>query len=88
MWCDHGARNTADGSVACYQPFPDACDLGHCEDAPAGTQTGDTIGVCCLPGHGCWEIHPLEDCEMGYFSWCDDPYSNEDGSVGCAEDDE
>jgi len=83
MWCDYGEQDSADESVTCYQPLPDACDLGYCDDAPAGTEQGDTIGVCCLAGHGCWEIHPLEGCPMGMFMWCGSPYTKEDGTVGC-----
>ena len=85
MWCDHGAQNSADGSVTCYQPFPDACGLGDCDDAPADTETGDMVAVCCLPGHGCWEVDPNGGwCPMGHFAWCDDPYTKQDGTVGCA----
>lgn len=85
MWCDHGEQ-ASDGSVTCYQPFPDICDSGFCLDAPAGAEQGDAVPVCCIPGDGCYEVDFGDNCPGGYLGWCYSPYTNEDGTVGCADD--
>ena len=83
MWCDHGERG-GDGQVVCYQPLPSACAGGTCVAPPPGTPLEQATPLCCFPG-GCYELDFGDDCE-GFFGYCFSPYSNEDGTVGCADD--
>lgn len=82
MWCDYGER-ASDGSVSCYQRFPDACDAGHCVEAPPGAAQGLKTPLCCFP-QGCFELQFEEYCG-GDFFFCSAPYSLPDGTVGCDE---
>lgn len=80
-WCDFGEF---DGEqVICLQPFPSACSSIECVAPPAGTPQEYSHPLCCYAG-GCYELSFLEDCG-GDFQWCHSPYSNEDGTVGCAD---
>ena len=83
MWCDHGARR-ADGTVACYQPLPSACEVVDCvAPPPAIPLEAAATPLCCFAG-GCFELSYEEHCG-GFFTMCLAPYSNENGSVGCAD---
>lgn len=84
MWCDYGER-FADGSVTCYQPVPSTCEAGFCVEAPGGTAEGN-MPLCCVGGQGCFELLYGEYCG-GLITFCDAPFTNEDGTVGCADDD-
>jgi hypothetical protein len=83
-YCEHGSLG-ADGRVSCFQPFPDACEAGFCDVAPAGAAMGASVPLCCYAG-GCYELDFEEDC-FGNFKFCDSPYTNSDGTVGCADND-
>ena len=85
MWCDYGARQP-DGSVTCYQPFPSACDFTDCVDAPPGAPLEDATPLCCF-AWGCFEPEFEEGCGGGLFGYCWAPYTNDDGTVGCADED-
>jgi hypothetical protein len=82
-YCEHGSLG-ADGRVTCFQPLPDACEAGFCDVAPSGAATEASTPLCCYPG-GCYELAVVEDCG-GIFSFCESPYTNSDGTVGCADD--
>ena len=82
-WCDHAKL---DGEqVVCLQSFPSACTSGVCVEPPLGVQTTPlpSTMLCCYGG-ACYEIYYDEPCG-GSFQWCDSPYTNTDGSVGCAD---
>ena len=80
-WCDFGKF---DGEqVKCLQPFPSACDVIECVAPPTGTPQGAPVPLCCWGGV-CYELSFGEDCG-GVISFCQSPYTNEDGSVGCAD---
>ena len=81
MWCDYGEQ-ASDGSVGCYQPLPSTCDVGQCVDAPAGTTLEDAVALCCFPGMGCYELDYEEFCG-GQVTFCNAPYTLQDGTVGC-----
>lgn len=83
FWCDYGER-IGDG-VACYQPLPSACDFGGCLEPPAGVPLEQSTPLCCMAG-GCWALDFEEYCG-GWFSFCEAPYTKEDGTVGCGDDD-
>ncbi|EDM74782.1 hypothetical protein PPSIR1_11005 [Plesiocystis pacifica SIR-1] len=83
MWCDYGEL-TSPGKVTCYQPFPDACDAGFCDDLmPPGTQPDKATPLCCYGG-SCYELAIGEHCG-GDFLLCSAPYTTEQGTVGCAD---
>lgn len=83
-WCDHAKF---DGEqVVCLQSFPSACTSGVCADPPLGVQADPLAAwtpLCCYGGT-CYELSFEELCG-GSFQWCDSPYTNEDGTVGCAD---
>ena len=85
-YCEYG-EEFATGLV-CYQSIPSACDYSNCDQSTTDLHVefdeplnGDA--VCCILGV-CYEWDDLlwEDCE-GEFGWCDDGYSNLDGTVEC-----
>lgn len=85
-YCEYGDVLT-EGAVVCYQPFPSACDLGHCVNAPAQPPDVQADLICCNAG-GCRELAvnvQAWDCEDngGIVSWCADGFSNVDGTVTC-----
>lgn len=84
MWCDHGGRRP-DGSVACLQPLPSACELIDCIAPPEPATQELKTPLCCFAG-GCYELNFEESCN-GLFMMCNTPFSNENGSVGCADHD-
>ena len=82
-WCDYAE---IDGDqVTCLQPFPSACTSGVCADPPLGVQAAPMAHtpLCCYGGT-CYELSFDELCG-GSFQWCDSPYTNTDGTVGCAD---
>ena len=81
-WCDfaelHGTK------VECLQPFPSACnEPGLCVAPPVGTVLEGSTPLCCYGG-ACYELSFGEGCD-GHFKYCESPYTNEDGTVGCAD---
>jgi hypothetical protein len=71
--------------VVCYQPFPDACDGGHCVAAPELPPPMQEDTICCTAGV-CIEVNiHNQNCEDngGVLSWCSFGHSNEDGTVTC-----
>ena len=82
MWCDYGARDT-DGSVTCYQPLPSACEFIDCVAPPPSTPLEDATPLCCDTG-GCFELEYNQECGW-FFTMCLAPFTNEDGTVGCAD---
>ena len=88
FWCGRG-QPVPGGGFVCYQPFPSACALGFCQGGspPPGSRAPDEppVGdvVCCIGGV-CWpwDDRPGYECD-GEFTWCDDGYSKEDGTVEC-----
>ena len=71
------------GGVVCQQPFPHACESGHCQppgvQAPTGT-TEETI--CCIGGICVPWTKDADQC-AGVYMWCWDGYSKVDGTVEC-----
>ena len=80
-WCEYGEA-TALGGVVCYQPLPDACEAGHCVEAPTEPPTGEPIEAMCCGAGGCLPIEWGDDCE-GQFVACLWGISNTDGTVEC-----
>jgi hypothetical protein len=62
------------------QPFPDACALGYCVQAPELPPPGEPLMACCMED-GCYEItgQEIDDCE-GKFLSCDWGQTNLDGT--------
>jgi hypothetical protein len=83
-YCQHGEVG-ASGGVVCMQPFPDACALGYCVQAPELPPPGEPMMVCCMED-GCYEITSaqMDDC-VGNFLSCDWGQSNLDGTHTCHE---
>ncbi|WP_106391113.1 hypothetical protein [Enhygromyxa salina] len=81
--CDYAKSN--ENQVVCLQPFPSACDSGVCAAPPRRVQVDPqaTSLLCCFGG-ACYEVAFGEDCG-GLYQWCESPYTNEDGTVGCAD---
>ena len=67
----------------CYQPFDSACEAGVCVAPPAGTEQAQETPLCCFNG-ACYELSFEEPCGGDFFH-CTSPYTNEDGTVGCAD---
>lgn len=84
MYCEFG-EVLASGQVACYQPFPDACEAGQCVRAPAvGPRGQETFLGCCSAGGVCQGVDvSLADGCMGVLFLCDHGFANEDGTVEC-----
>lgn len=74
------------GGVICLQPFPDACELGHCVKAPELLPPTHADLLCC---HGSWCVDIPKftsgDCDDagGEVSWCDFGETHTDGTVTC-----
>ena len=82
-WCEFGEF---DGEqVNCLQPFPSACNSIECVAPPVGTPQEGPTPLCCYAGI-CYELSFDERCG-GSYNMCDSPYTNEDGTVGCADED-
>jgi hypothetical protein len=83
-YCQYGEAG-ASGGVICMQPFPDACALGHCVQAPELPPPTEPLVACCTAGV-CHLIHltseEIEGC-MGSFVACDWGQTNLDGTVTC-----
>jgi hypothetical protein len=81
-YCKYGQVSGA--GVVCFQPFPSACALGLCVQAPDVPPPVQALLGCCSPGGACVEILPSQagDCE-GSFIACTDGVSNEDGTITC-----
>jgi hypothetical protein len=83
-YCQHGEVG-ASGGVVCMQPFPDACALGYCVQAPELPPPVVSLVACCTAGE-CHLIHgtheEIEGC-MGDFIACDWGQTNLDGTVTC-----
>jgi hypothetical protein len=86
MWCDYA---TVSGPlVTCQQPWPDACAEGFCSvAAPGSTPAVAPEPLCCEVPDDCIVVGAPMDCEGGTFLQCWSPYTNSNGSVGCADDD-
>ena len=80
-WCDYAEHEGS--QVTCFQAFPSACDAGLCDALPVGAQPEASAPLCCWNGT-CFELMFDEFC-AGVFFWCDSPYTNADGTVGCAD---
>ena len=86
LYCEHG-EPAAGGGFVCYQELPSTCELGSCAEGEAPTvddPDGSTEEPICCFGGTCypWDgKHPLS-CD-GVLSWCNDGYSNVDGTVDC-----
>jgi hypothetical protein len=62
-YCKYGQATTA--GIVCYQPFPDACEAGHCVAMPELPPPTQANLLCCNTG-ACQEIKvdpSMEDCE-------------------------
>ena len=94
FWCEYGER-VGDG-VACYQPAPDACEMGFCSEVenPNGmTVFEDTVWLCCdniadelecifATTTGIGELPQNNSCG-GFLAACEWGVSNLDGTVEC-----
>lgn len=85
--CDYGKVDQY-GNVTCFFEVPDYCDVHVCE---AGGNPGYSMGpqsdfICCWFGD-CYQV-PLQYADTcgGDIFWCGSPYTNADGTVGCADD--
>jgi hypothetical protein len=84
-YCEFG-QLAADGSVSCFQPFPDACQAGWCIEPPQTipeAQMSDMI-MCCSAGGACQYVlqdNP-ENCQ-GKLLACDHGWVDNDGNIEC-----
>jgi hypothetical protein len=78
--CEYGKQYAT--GVVCYQPFPSTCSLGTCSNLAPPDDAQE--GVICCSGGACfpWDDQNYEDCG-GIYTWCNDGYSNVDGTVDC-----
>jgi hypothetical protein len=85
MWCDYAAVDD-NGKVTCYQPWADACDGGFCSVASPGTTLRDTEPLCCQGEDDCTVVNMnvVVPCG-GFYVMCESPFTNSDGSIGCAD---
>jgi len=83
-YCEHGEVDSV-GGVVCLQPFPDACQAGHCVDAPELPPPTEALVACCTGGV-CHLIsltsEEIEGCK-GSFVSCGWGQTNSDGTVTC-----
>ncbi|MFO7568080.1 MAG: hypothetical protein R6X02_35895 [Enhygromyxa sp.] len=85
LYCKYGDV-MRDGSVECYQPLRDMCDLGLCIQQPDLPPPGlASYAGCCSSGGVCqlvtWEN--TFDCPDGLFVSCYYGHQNQDGTVEC-----
>lgn len=87
FWCDF-ATVSSTGAVRCQQPWPDACAAGFCSSLPIGaTPLEDTEPLCCTDVDVCTVVDLANPVPCGgSYLGCESPFSNLDGSVGCADD--
>lgn len=85
-YCEHGEVDGA-GAVTCYQPFPDACELGFCvqvNELPPDTQEDF---ACCTGGGVCQTATPEDhdhcDTIGGTWIYCHNGTNNPDGTLDC-----
>lgn len=85
FWCDYAVLDS--GVVTCQQPWPDACAAGFCEVAPPGSTPSASEHLCCPEQDVCTIVDPadLGSC-WGKYVACKAPFTNTDGSIGCADD--
>lgn len=85
-YCEHGEADSA-GAVTCYQPFPDACELGFCLQAPELPPDSQEGMACCVPGGVCQSASPddLDHCigVGGIWIFCANGVENADGTLDC-----
>jgi hypothetical protein len=79
-YCQYGEVG-ASGGVVCMQPFPDACALGHCVQAPELPPPGEPIIACCT--NVCFQVTPGEQSCGGTIAACGWGQTNLDGTVTC-----
>jgi hypothetical protein len=85
MWCDYAT--VSGGFVTCQQPWPDACAEGFCSiAAPSSTPQAYVEPLCCEAPDDCYVVAIPSDCDAAKFLHCHSPYTNENGSVGCADE--
>ena len=88
--CDYGERRGED-LVQCFYLVPNYCDVFECPspaEIPSYKFEGDSQGdmICCSYGICIpYNSDDPEDCYEGAFN-CTNLYSNDDGTVGCADD--
>lgn len=84
--CEYGEAIA--GGVVCYQPFPSACDMGLCVEAPDDLPPVGQAAtlMCCGASGGCQHVDFVSGlaCE-GEILACNYGVSNEDGTVECLE---
>lgn len=85
MWCDYA---TSTGTlVTCQQPWPDACAEGFCSvAAPSSVPMAYVEPLCCNGPDDCYVVAVPSACDPGNFVHCHSPFTNQNGSVGCADD--
>ena len=85
--CDYGELDAL-YNATCYFEVPDYCAVFQCETGsnPGYTTGGEAEFLCCYCGI-CEELplHLLELCESDHLYWCESPFTNWDGNVGCAD---
>ena len=83
MYCEHGKADAL-GGVTCYQPFPSACELGMCVEAPDQPPPVAAFLLCCGPGGACQYLptDQVFDCP-GELAWCDYGSMDDNGVVDC-----
>jgi hypothetical protein len=85
MWCDYAT--VSGSSVTCQQPWPDACEEGFCTvAAPSSIPSAFVEPLCCNGPDDCYVVAVPSDCDAAKFMHCSSPYTNANGSVGCADD--
>jgi hypothetical protein len=81
-YCQYGEVG-ASGGVVCMQPFPDACALGYCVQAPELPPPTEPLVACCLAScHLITNHEEIVGCTGSYVA-CGWGQSNEDGTVTC-----
>lgn len=86
--CDYGEQ-VGRGVVQCYFEVPDYCDVNQCSALPGDIMAPPQEGfLCCQYGYCMPYALGSGECPYGDILYCMQMYSNEDGSVGCAEYDD
>ena len=82
-YCERGAADPA-GGVTCYQPFPDACEVGNCVQAPDVMPPPSEFLMCCSAGGACQHVEHGQgfDCN-GTLQACDYGIIDGNGVVEC-----
>jgi hypothetical protein len=85
FFLDHGEIvNPLLGLVVAYAPLPNACDMGYCSTTEFDYEDVPGEALCCNPDTD--DCSPLDSGCTDDIVFCDQPASDENGSIVCHDE--